>query len=284
MPSLALLEIVVVRSATAASSGPSSQPARAVASFGATSSVRASRRSLRPSSPAPDPDPATEPDPAPEACGHALGMSTYVSVIAAHTQALSSHHVRTPLVYHARRAVRARRLYADAHRRTSADTFVLAIETPMATDDPRYAISNYDEKLGKLVAPGLTTVETPTGEPRLLLAAVIDRIDPTTVDVTLRPDAKFSDGSPVTADDVARTYASVLDASCGSPSHAHFVDRYASVEPRGARTVARFHLRAAAGHVRHRHHLRHPVVRRLVPGCVRHRRSDRRPDHTCSPS
>src|SRR5690348_5184279 len=103
---------------------------------------------------------------------------------------------------------------SPTRRRTPDDTLVLAIETPMSTDDPRYAITNYDEKLGKLVAPGLTTVETPTAEPQLLLASKIERIDDVTTDITLRDDAKFSDGSPVTADDVARTYQSVLDPKC----------------------------------------------------------------------
>lgn len=130
---------------------------------------------------------------------------------------------------------------ACSRRRTPLDTIVVAIETPITTVDPRYAISNWDAKAGRLVAAGLTTVATPTGDPELDLAARIDRVDPLTVDVTLREDVRFSDGSPVTAEDVARTYGSVLDPRCSSNSHAQLSERFGSVEAMGPRTV-RFHL------------------------------------------
>src|SRR5690242_1020492 len=83
-------------------------------------------------------------------------------------------------------------------RRTPDDTLVMAIEDPMKGADPRYAISNYDGKLGKLIAPGLTSVDTPDAAPRMELAASIERRDPLIVDVTLA-DRVFSDGQPVTA-------------------------------------------------------------------------------------
>lgn len=126
-------------------------------------------------------------------------------------------------------------------RRTPDDTLVLVIETPITTDDPRYASTNFDSKLGKLVAPGLTSVDTPTAEPRLELASRIDRVDDLTVDVTLRADVRFSDGSPVTADDVVRTYRSVLADACNSQYQKGFAERYAAIEAIGDRAV-RFHL------------------------------------------
>lgn len=132
-------------------------------------------------------------------------------------------------------------LLACGHRRTPDDTLVMVVETPITTDDPRYTLTNLDSKLGKLIAPGLTTVDTPTAEPELELAARIDQADDRTVVVELRADARFSDGTPVTARDVARTYASVLDPACASPYHDGFVERYRAVEPRGERTVV-FHL------------------------------------------
>ena len=115
----------------------------------------------------------------------------------------------------------------------------------MSTADPRYAITNYDEKLGKLVAPGLTTVETPTAEAAPLLAAQIDYVDGLTVDVTLR-DAQFSDGSPVTADDVARTYSTVLDPKCEAQFQKQFDERFTKVEAISDRVV-RFHLKQPLG-------------------------------------
>ena len=125
-------------------------------------------------------------------------------------------------------------------RRTPDDTVVVLIESPMTTSDPRYALTNYDAKLSRLVAPGLTTVDTPTAEAQPLLAAAIDRVDDVTMDVTLG-DASFSDGTPVRAEDVARTYQSVMDDACGSLYQKGFLDRYKSVEALDA-THVRFHL------------------------------------------
>jgi peptide/nickel transport system substrate-binding protein len=133
-----------------------------------------------------------------------------------------------------------------ATRRTPDDTLVLAIETPMTTSDPRYALTNYDEKLGKLVAPGLTTVETPSAEATFLLASKIDHTDDRTIDVTVRADARFSDGSPVTADDVARTYSTVMDPKCGSLFQKNFDERFFGVEA-ASDHVVRFHLKQPLG-------------------------------------
>ena len=126
-------------------------------------------------------------------------------------------------------------------RRTPDDTIVMAIETPMTEADPRYTISNYDGKLGKLIAPGLTSVDTPDALPRMELAAAIDRVDPLTVDVTLA-DRKFSDGQPVTANDVVRTYQSVLADACDSLYQKGFQERFVSIEALDAKHV-RFHTK-----------------------------------------
>ncbi|HEY5928090.1 MAG TPA: ABC transporter substrate-binding protein [Kofleriaceae bacterium] len=125
-------------------------------------------------------------------------------------------------------------------RRTPDDTLVLLIEAPMSTADPRYALTNYEAKLSRLVAPGLTTVDTQSGEPQLLLAAAVDRVDPKTIDITVR-DAKFSDGKPVRAEDVARTYQTVMDDKCGSLFQKGFLERFTKVEALDAKRV-RFHL------------------------------------------
>lgn len=131
---------------------------------------------------------------------------------------------------------------AAKSRRTPDDTLVMLIESPMTTADPRYALTNYDGKLARLVAPGLTSVDTANAEPRLELAAAIDRVNDTTIDVTIRDDAKFSDGKPVRGEDVARTYQSVLADECGSLFSKSFNERFAKVEATGERRV-RFHLK-----------------------------------------
>ncbi len=130
-------------------------------------------------------------------------------------------------------------------RRTPDDTIVVLVETEMATADPRYAISNLDAKLAKLVATGLTSVDNPTTEAKLDLASAIDLIDPLTVDVTLA-DTKFSDGQPVTADDVIRTYATTIDPQCGSILQRQFADRFVSFDALAPNKV-RFHLKAPLG-------------------------------------
>lgn len=118
---------------------------------------------------------------------------------------------------------------------------MMAVESQVTTVDPRYTLSNIETKVSRLIAPGLTTVDTPTAEPRLELAQSIDPIDTTTIDVTLRPTAVFSDGKPVRAEDVARTYQTVMDPKCGSLYRKGFLERYERVEAVGEKTV-RFHF------------------------------------------
>jgi peptide/nickel transport system substrate-binding protein len=125
-------------------------------------------------------------------------------------------------------------------RRTPDDTIVMLIESPMTTADPRFTLTNYDAKLSRLVAPGLTTVDTPTAEPELELAASVDRVDAVTIDVTLR-DARFSDGKPVRAEDVARTYETAMADACGSLYQKNLSERFRRVEALDERRV-RFHL------------------------------------------
>jgi peptide/nickel transport system substrate-binding protein len=132
---------------------------------------------------------------------------------------------------------------APRTRRTPDDTVVMVVETAMTSADPRAQLTSYDAKLSHLVAAGLTAVDTPTMEPRLELASRIELVDDRTIEVALRGDARFSDGSPVTAADVVGTYMSVLDPESTSGSHKMLSDRLSSVEAVSER-VARFHLRA----------------------------------------
>lgn len=126
-------------------------------------------------------------------------------------------------------------------RQTPDDTIVMLIESQIRAADPRYTLSNFDNKLSRLVAPGLTTVDTPTTEPALMLAESITRVDDLTWDVAVREDARFSTGLPVTAADVVFSYESMLAPDSDSVYHKTFGEKIKRVEATGERT-ARFHL------------------------------------------
>jgi peptide/nickel transport system substrate-binding protein len=152
-------------------------------------------------------------------------------------------HVNTAVLAAAAAAVSACSAGCQpARRRTPDDTLVVAIESAMTTADPRYAVSSWDSKLARLVAAGLCAVDTDDLQPRLNLASRRDDIDDRTVDFTIRPDARFSDGTPVTAHDVAETFRSVIATDSKSLHHKGFTERFESIEARGER-VARFHLK-----------------------------------------
>jgi len=127
-------------------------------------------------------------------------------------------------------------------RRTPDDTIVVVIEAAMSSSDPRYAISNYDGKLSKLVHVGLTAVDTESLVPRLELATKVESSGPLAWDIEIRPDAKFSDGTPVTGEEVAFTYESMLAKDSDSLFHRGFTERFSKVEALGPHAV-RFHLR-----------------------------------------
>ena len=95
-------------------------------------------------------------------------------------------------------------------------TLVVALESAPATLDPRYATDANSSLVSALVTSGLTTSdERADAVPDL--AAEWRELSPVAYRFTLRADARFHDGSPVTAADVAATYRSVLDAALRSP-------------------------------------------------------------------
>jgi peptide/nickel transport system substrate-binding protein len=126
-------------------------------------------------------------------------------------------------------------------RRTPDDTLVMLFDATITELDPRYAGNNNDQKLSRLVAPGLTTVARPSLEPAPDLAETLEQRDELTWDVTLRPGLRFSDGTPVTSEDVVYTFMSVLDPAMSSMYRGNLADRFVRVEALDERR-ARFHL------------------------------------------
>jgi peptide/nickel transport system substrate-binding protein len=130
---------------------------------------------------------------------------------------------------------------APRGRRTPDDTLVLLIEDALSTVDPRCTRSNYDTKVSRLIAPGLVVLDTDDQRPRPELADTIVQVDDTTWDVTVRPEARFSDGAPVTAADVAWTYDTMLRPGSDSIYAREFQKRFDEVVAVDDRRV-RFHL------------------------------------------
>jgi len=129
-------------------------------------------------------------------------------------------------------------------RRPAADTgtVVLLIEATVARLDPRYAATSWENKLSRLIAPGLMSVDNPKAEVLPALAASLVQEDPVTYVATLRSDARFSDGTPVTAADVAYTFDSVRVPELGCSYAKSWDEILLRVEVLAPDKV-RFHLR-----------------------------------------
>ncbi|MCD6498384.1 MAG: ABC transporter substrate-binding protein [Deltaproteobacteria bacterium] len=100
---------------------------------------------------------------------------------------------------------------------TASDELVVLVEASIEGLDPRYAVSGYGVKISRLVASPLVSVDTEDLSVKMELAQRVDNPDPLTYVVTLRRNARFSDGTPVTARDVKATIESMLDDRSTSP-------------------------------------------------------------------
>ncbi|MFI5290393.1 MAG: ABC transporter substrate-binding protein, partial [Polyangia bacterium] len=107
--------------------------------------------------------------------------------------------------------------------RVPKDELVVLIESPPHSPDPRYALSAYDFKLGRLLYAPLVSVDDLTVEPKMELAKSVRALDATHWEVVLR-DARFSDGSQVTTSDVRYTIDSMRDPATGSRMRQRFLD------------------------------------------------------------
>ncbi len=94
-------------------------------------------------------------------------------------------------------------------------TLVVALESAPAVLDPRFTTDANSSLVSDLVCDGLTTNDG-NGES---VPALAEWRHPAPLEwhFTLRPEARFHDGSPVTSADVAATYRSVLDPALASP-------------------------------------------------------------------
>ena len=132
--------------------------------------------------------------------------------------------------------------FSCQQRGTSDDMVVFVVEQKIRDIDPRFSLTSYDVKLSRLIAPGLTSVDTKNSEPRLELAQSIHKITDLKWRVLLRDNLRFSDGTVLTAHDVAFTFQSVMDPATKSLYRKGFIDRFVSVKAIDDNQVE-FHLK-----------------------------------------
>ncbi len=97
--------------------------------------------------------------------------------------------------------------------RVPDDELVVLIEQPPVSIDPRYCIQASDFKVSRMVYAPLVSTDTQTLELKMELAESVRSVG-NDWEITLR-DAKFSDGKPVTTDDLAYTFEVMLDPATG---------------------------------------------------------------------
>jgi ABC-type dipeptide transport system, periplasmic component len=115
------------------------------------------------------------------------------------------------------------------------DTLVIGTDVDAGTLDPRLTRDTTASRTADLIYAGLVHI-TPTLEVVPDLAESWENPDPTTFIFKLRPDLTFSDGSPLTADDVVYTYSTIIDPDFNAPQRALYTP-IASVEAVDPQTV-----------------------------------------------
>lgn len=122
------------------------------------------------------------------------------------------------------------------------DTMVVAIEGEIQTLDHLYSTARDTIVLSELTDDGLFYVDPETLSYSPLVAQSYVQVDDKTIDVTIRPDVRFHDGSLLTAADVAYTYTWVIDPKTNTNRGRIIAGWLDHVECTGPMTV-RFHLK-----------------------------------------
>ncbi|MGS1096825.1 ABC transporter substrate-binding protein (plasmid) [Aquamicrobium terrae] len=115
-----------------------------------------------------------------------------------------------------------------------ADTKItIGVDVDAGTLDPRLARDSTAMRIGDLLFSGLVHL-TPSLEAVPDLAESWETPDPTTFIFHLREGLTFSDGSPLTADDVVYTYQALTDPQFGAPQQALYtpIKAVEAVDPR----------------------------------------------------
>lgn len=111
----------------------------------------------------------------------------------------------------------------------------VAIPQDPLTLDPRYATKAWSVKISELIFEGLFTYDE-RYQIKPQLAQSYEMRSPTRYRFTLRPDARFHNGAPVTSGDVRATLESILDRRRHSPQRSGF-EKIKAITTPDARTV-----------------------------------------------
>lgn len=123
-----------------------------------------------------------------------------------------------------------------APSRSSDAITLLALAEPSRLD-PRFPEDALGAALGRLVYRGLMDSDPRTFLPRPALAESVSWRDATHVSVRIREDARFHDGTLVSARDVVATYESILDVARGSRLRSTYARVLRRVSAAGLRDV-----------------------------------------------
>lgn len=121
-------------------------------------------------------------------------------------------------------------------------TLIAAFSRELLTLDNFDSTSRDNEIVSLLIDDALLYIDPATRQPMPLLAAEWKLVNAKTLEVTVRSDASFHDGTPVTADDVAYTFTVLLNPGNATTKAHSFQTWLQSVERIGAYGV-RFHMK-----------------------------------------
>lgn len=130
---------------------------------------------------------------------------------------------------------------ASAALAQDSKPLMIGTDVDAGTLDPRLTTDTTAYRVTDLIYAGLVHL-TPNLQPVPDLAESWTSPDPTTIVFKLRPNLKFSDGSPLTADDVAFTYQTLIDPNTHAPQRALYapIKSVEAVDP----TTVKFTLSA----------------------------------------
>lgn len=129
--------------------------------------------------------------------------------------------------------------------RPADGTLVAAVAREILVLDNFNATSHENEILSLLIDDSLFYIDPATQQPTPLLAKSYRYLTPTLLEVTVRDDVQFHDGSKMTADDVVYTFQSIINPKSTAKKVDQFTRWLAKVEKGETPGTVLFHMKGA---------------------------------------